>query len=133
MTDRELLEAAAKAAGLGEYSAWSDCIKDYDSDHRWGPALHRPDFEVYSWNPLTNDGDALRLVVTLGMNLGVYLPTHREAGRSYVHTKQLLGYSSDGFASYQDGAYTKEEHGQDSLAATRRAITRAAAAMLAQR
>lgn len=44
MTDRALLEAAAKAAGL--WDAENDCID-------------------IPWSPLTDDGDALRLAVKL--------------------------------------------------------------------
>ena len=52
MTDREMLELAAKAAGI--VGTW-----------------HRSGFVAYSgwsggfFNPLTDDGDALRLAVTL--------------------------------------------------------------------
>jgi hypothetical protein len=54
MTDREMLELAAKAAGL---------------PHQWCKAWHtmaepRPDggfFFEKVWNPLRDDGDALRL------------------------------------------------------------------------
>ena len=45
MTDRELLERAAKAAGI-----------------------HPHDIEC-TWNPLTHDGDALRLAVKLGITI----------------------------------------------------------------
>lgn len=45
MTDRELLELAAKAAGL-----------------RWSY-----DLNLKVWNPLTDDGDALRLAVVLNI------------------------------------------------------------------
>lgn len=51
MSDRELLELAAKAAGRG--------IADY-----------LPGEPDRCWNPLTDDGDALRLAVSLpGMSL----------------------------------------------------------------
>jgi hypothetical protein len=61
MTDRELLEAAAMASGIewGHYSSG------------YGKGLHvKPkgmSIEYY-WNPLTDDGDALRLAVKLGIN-----------------------------------------------------------------
>lgn len=48
MTDRELLELAAKAAGY--WSTEFNCVADL-------PHL--------GWNPLTDDGDALRLAVKL--------------------------------------------------------------------
>lgn len=54
MTDRELLELAAKAAGMRPGS-WFDGYHDEGretGDH---------------WNPLTDDGDALRLAVRLGL------------------------------------------------------------------
>ena len=55
MSDRELLELAAKAAGvdgkwLGDGSLW---IGPYDGGNEW--------------SPLTDDGDALRLAVKLGI------------------------------------------------------------------
>jgi hypothetical protein len=54
MSDRELLEAAAKAAGL-TLGAWSD---DY------GAFMYRGVEPGKSWwNALTDDGDALRLAV----------------------------------------------------------------------
>jgi len=53
-TDRELLEAAAKAAGY-----WA-------SEFNCPANLPRPD-----WNPLTDDGDALRLAVKLRLNLSL--------------------------------------------------------------
>ena len=62
-TDRELLELAAKAAGVkelffsdtGEPCYWGY----YDSAGKgWNPT---------TWNPLTDDGDALRLEVDLNL------------------------------------------------------------------
>ena len=55
MTDRELLEAAAKAAGymLGRHSQ-DDC---------------KLTFGGKEWNPLEDDGDALRLAVKLRINI----------------------------------------------------------------
>jgi hypothetical protein len=62
MTDRELLEAAAKAAGL-TIGAWSD---------NYGAFMHRGVEPGKSWwNPLTDDGDALRLAVKLRLNLSL--------------------------------------------------------------
>ena len=57
MTDRELLEMAAKAAGH-QISQVSDEI--WSDEHA----------EYVRWNPLTDDGDALRLAVSIpGLNL----------------------------------------------------------------
>ena len=62
MTDRELLELAAKAGGLVGYrycDHWRGMAKWNDSDGGW--------FEIDTvWNPRRDDGDALRLAVKLG-------------------------------------------------------------------
>lgn len=54
-TNRELLEAAANAAGL-DHNGW----------HYADGSLALNGFNDRRWNPLTNDGDALRLAVKLG-------------------------------------------------------------------
>lgn len=63
MSDRELLERAAKAARLYDYTEWADKIRDHDSPHYGQPALHKAGIggQADSWNPLIDDGDALRL------------------------------------------------------------------------
>ena len=106
MTDRELLELAAKAAGLllGKWvfeGGWMDepnvCGFYLDGDN---------------WNPLTDDGDALRLAVKL--NLQVTPGTYRE----------------DEATAYRAGmaeANERVNYQQDLAATTRRAIVRAAA------
>jgi hypothetical protein len=62
MTDREYLLLAAKAAGI-EF-AWNDGQCGY-------PAVAGTLFDgvqwLISWNPLADDGDALRLAVKLCM------------------------------------------------------------------
>ena len=91
MTDREMLELAAKAAVLtidthhvdGGAFVWEGEMGESD----WNP----------QWNPLANDGDALRLAVKLEL--------HNAVRDGYQHL------DSDG----------------DIYAATRRAIVRAAA------
>ena len=93
MTDRELLEAAAKAAGI---EALLDSV-----GIAW---LKWPSF---SWNPLTDDGDALRLAAKMKMDIAIF------DGRTVVDVP---------------GPIRVEETGKQP-AATRRAIVRAAAAM----
>lgn len=124
-TDRELLELAAKAAG-------------YTTTHKWNakrmllnpPVIAlvvRYDGELVTtgWNPLTDDGDALRLAVKLEIDLSFY--TERDA-KVYAQTKHLLGYGTDDSPSYQTHEYHKELYkGSDPYAATRRAIVCAAA------
>ena len=58
MTDRELLELAAKAAGKsGHWDGYVFVLDSYGQD------------ECSAWWPLDNDGDALRLAVKLGLEL----------------------------------------------------------------
>lgn len=56
MTDRELLELAAKAAGI--------CLEWDGPPDIWQPLYYKGKTYHY-WNPLTDDGDALRLAVKL--------------------------------------------------------------------
>jgi len=99
MTDRELLELAAKAAGIE--GRW---MTKGDGD-LW---LFRNDFSD-PWNPLTDDGDALRLAVKLGMTIEQWSEGHVYVGHRHP------------------GNFEHERHRKDPLAATRRAIVRAAA------
>jgi len=93
MTDKELLELAAKAAGIEWPQKISDFSRQYDG--------------VRSWNPLTDDGDALRLAVKLSLSIWRY---------------DTLSTSKPNFTDWQC-----DERGDDPYAATRRAIVRAAA------
>jgi hypothetical protein len=101
MTDKELLELAAKAAGI---------------EIQWpsmGDASCRRTDTWDIWNPLTDDGDALRLAVKL---------------------KICIGPNFDNDCAVADGGdfsehHAVEMHNNDPYAATRRAITRAAAAI----
>ena len=101
MTDRELLEAAAVAA---------DLLFDPTVKIKHGLLVVRADEGCQSrtvlWNPITDDGDALRLAVALGLCVKV----DNRAGFSWV--KKFEG---------------SQMHNGDPLAATRRAIVRAAA------
>jgi hypothetical protein len=101
MTDKELLELAAKAAG---YSTEPYFDGEYMGANRYeyteGPS---------AWNPLTDDGDALRLAVKLKIDVKHY--------DDYVVGWFDGGYIGTGKIMYEGDAY----------AATRRAITRAAA------
>lgn len=65
MTDRELLEWAAKAAGH-EVSGW-DSWNHGGSLMLWADG--RPRIDSVIWNPLADDGDALRLAVKLRLSL----------------------------------------------------------------
>ena len=109
MTDCEMLEAAAMAAGYvvdemrSDGGAWCYPLGEQPDDDGDHPGL-------FVWNPLTDDGDALRLSVKLGISMT---------------QEQALGLI------YCDVVETRiaadEEYGADPYAATRRAIVRAAA------
>lgn len=103
MTDRELLELAAKAAGYDATSHWvggSDYVLNIDSE---------------SWNPLTDDGDALRLAVVLRFTVK-------------IEDHEIEVFNWEGcivsIAMFD---------GDDYDAATRRAIVRAAAELQRQK
>lgn len=99
MSDRELLKKAAKAAGID--AQFEPCNGD-------AIVLANPrGFDIY-WNPLTDDGDALRLAVALRISL------------------DMLTYIVDATTGT---VMCHEPWGDDHCAATRRAIVRAAAAM----
>lgn len=110
MTDRELLELAAKAAGVDYIPAEHE--KSKEAELRFGLWLKFPDnYEVPDdvrrrWNPLTNDGDALRLVVKLNIDVCF--------GANYVITRGSVQMPT-------------VNNADDPYAATRRAIVRAAA------
>jgi hypothetical protein len=113
MTDRELLEAAAKAAAI--LLLWLP--PGSKSPRSWN-ATDESDYRL--WNPLTDDGDALRLAVKLGME--VYIDNHPsgcECSEAQSHTHKTP----------ENQARSCINHEGDQYAATRRAIVRAAAAL----
>ena len=98
MEDREQLELAAKAAGI-DYG-WQHIFDDYEGSTS----------EKWDWNPLTDDGDALRLTVRLKLKIEHFSAT------------------SDGFDRVGAGhGNAPIKYEGDACAATRRAIVRAAA------
>ena len=64
MNDKELLELAAKAAGLNVKA------QSVNADDRWIGLIvgEKHTKEKTFWNPLTDDGDALRLAVKLELD-----------------------------------------------------------------
>ena len=101
-TDRELLEFAAKAAGL---SFQSHNVTDhgvYCNDATW-------------WNPLTDDGHALRLGAALRLHI-----LHNDPGDSVLWVSAVLNKRGiHGVVEFQDEVQRAD--------ATRRAIVLAAA------
>ena len=101
MSDKELLELAAKAAGIeGVWDNESKCFVPAD-----GPII---------WEPLSHDGDALRLAVKLALVIW-----------DWKQYQKAMAEVRHGPAR---GEYW-EDVGNDPYAATRRAIVRAAAAI----
>lgn len=100
MTDRELLERAAKAAG---YASWDWLASDGTMNVYYADGTQ----EVF--DPLNEDGEALRLAAQCEIDIRHY--------RKHV----------DCCAEWKKGAPIIAEYGKDRAAATRRAIVRAAA------
>ena len=100
MTDREMLKLAAKAAGY-----------EVRSDGEGGLTIPTRRGASREWNPLTDDGDALRLAVRLHMQVSITTESCR------AETLPSLGV---------------RVNDNDEMAATRRAIVRAAAQIGAQ-
>ena len=97
LTDRELLELAAKAAGYNIVDKSHPISVYIYSDGCKGGVF---------WNPLKDDGDAFRLAVKCRMNVNIY----------YNDTRVTA-----------DDVFLCEMHEVDLCAATRRAIVRVAA------
>lgn len=120
MTDKELLELAAKAAGFGAaktgHTCWTE--SEYPRNSKkygalWNYVGHMDTAEL--WNPLTDDGDALRLAVRLGLIVS--------RGCTEVGKEAVVFYLNE----IQHQMRCVVPHGSDPCAATRRAIVRAAA------
>jgi hypothetical protein len=111
MTDRELLEAAAKALnGQARFDISPDKAPWLQGVVAGGPQPY-----PVRWNPLTDDGDALRLAVDLGMVIDTDYNGGVIAGNAAISLDEPE-------YGYQEGMGKKDLH-----AATRRAIVRVAA------
>lgn len=108
MTDKELLELAAKAAGVLLIRSRLD--DQLHKDMLASNSARNPHHESGPWNPLQDDGDAMRVAVKLGI------------GILYV---EITGEAE---VRCNNGTFTYCEYGPDDpYAAARRAIVRAAA------
>ena len=109
MTDRELLVLAAKAAGIkigkSEFNGGGRGNTGFNISGDVVVSWH----DNETWNPLRDDGDALRLAVKLRMLVDV------------------TRFSTTAIAN--GDTHAAEKHNGDPYAATRRAIVRAAAAI----
>lgn len=111
MTDRELLEAAAKAAGM-RLSSHQGSDEQMKKSGLWmARGYANPITGSRDWNPLADDGDALRLAVQLQISID----PRDESVCAMSKDNKVCIIESGKFGLLQ--------------AATRRAIVRAAAAM----
>lgn len=117
-TDREFLELAAKAAGIeltwvepGEYYHEAWCFIPYAKPPHNKRKYDKERGDI--WDPLSDDGDALRLAVKLGI---------------VINIDPDLGGETEAWHYGRPGVVFCEFH-DDAEAATRRAIVRAAAAI----
>lgn len=104
MTDRELMELAARAADY--------CLTDGSQGYR----TFRCKGGV-EWNPLESDGDAFRLMVKLGITKTLDLELGPGGALVTIHHPEV----------YADEYNEPKQPEFDAVAATRRAIVRAAA------
>lgn len=109
MTDRELLELAAKAAGI--VGSYSETHPEFGDDWVDPGVWYTDEYDcTTSWNPLTDDGDALRLAVALKIDIHQRVADPRVSAVAALQ-KPMIESCDD----------------STRLAATRRAIVRAAA------
>lgn len=111
-TDRELLELAAEAAGI-------ECIEYVAESYpsRAGILHGNPNGRLFVWNPLLDDGEALRMAVKL--NIDITQDTDENCEKVEAH----FGVNDE---------WLGQPWSNDKYAATRRAIVRAAAAIAEQ-
>lgn len=124
MDDRQLLEAAARAAGM-RHMRWtgpaSGMVRMLDPTRPETTGSIGP-----GWNPLADDGDALRLAVRLRIDLLLWINIDSVTAKTHIGAGR--GISTQSGNSRPVNNHT-ELHGDDPAAATRRAIVRAAAAL----
>jgi hypothetical protein len=113
MTDRELLELAAKAAGI-VYDINDIYVSPVDGQiHGIAVPTGKSPISHRTWQPLYDDGDALRLAVKLKLNLSV----------GFFDAAIMVGYTPN--TNQCDQVVVPVD--TDPYAATRRAIVRVAA------
>ena len=101
-TEKELLELAAKSIGMKTTLLPSVADPDRPYERPW-------QIEDSEWNPLEDDGDALRLAVDLEIDASIQ-----------PHMQRAVAMTNR-------NGYSVVEFGDDRYSAVRRAIVRAAA------
>lgn len=121
MSDRELLEWAAKAAGIAVYESTDGTLQNRPVlVYAAGGAMGTMPYEE-RWNPLADDSQALRLAVRL--NLIIECMVGQSAARTFDNKHA-------GCVDHADAQqYPKRDFNPNPYTATRRAIVRAAASI----
>lgn len=109
MSDRELTELAAKAAGI-EVRWREDDIYRGSFERRVVPEPDAPVSKWLYWRPLLDDGDAFRLACQLRLDIAF-----------------LEGFKEIIVDDYHGSNRAEEDYQPDMAAAARRAVVRAAA------
>lgn len=120
MTDRELLEAAAEAAGIKVVRSRLDDPMNRDFLIENSPRNREQ--AAGPWSPLTDDGDAFRLAVKLGekfpcFTMGIF------SRSAFPHASASIVHRNG------DETYIEQDDNADMEETARRAIVRAAAAL----
>ena len=112
-TDRELLELAAKALGI---NLVVEEIPHRTNGYGMETVFRTDGHPCRNWNPLTDDGDAMRLAVKLRITVSL---------SNQAHATEVWGFD-------EQGSVVCHDHDHNPYAATRRAIVRAAAELGSQ-
>ena len=117
MSDRELLEKAARAAGITLKPMQINNVSKQGDNRFIGYLADVGQWPRGWFKPLTDDGDALRLAVKLRLGIVHGWESFEEQPLATV------------WISHDGQCLAEEVKGDDPYAATRRAIVRAAAAL----
>ena len=107
MTDRELLEQAAKAAGIAVVRA-----RLHDpacQDFLIRGSVRNPYQDLGPWNPLADDGDALRLAVNLSITLDFVGRSETVQANVYANLPKKHRWWATGGKSWVSQEYVPEE------------------------
>ena len=120
MSDKELLEKAALAAGVALH--WINGLPKEITEHWSGNPEEGPQEREWDWNPLTDDGDTFRLLCQRSMRIV------EDRGGAYRAVQFTVNPEAD-----DESIHEIEIEWPHTPAATRRAIVRAAAALAGDR
>lgn len=118
--DKELVKMAAKACGITNYTELIECewSDRQPARNNWGVYMGPNSYAP--WNPLLDDGDALRLAVDVGMR-------HEMVAIALVNRDTLPGVTAQCHKLADVGAVAERRIKQDPHAAMRSAIVGMAA------